>query len=92
MSPRRFHEITDAYEVLGDARRRRDYDLQRFASVAGVAEEGEPGARTRERPSHANTDLDEYVKAKKAEAFQDKMQLKARMKAKKVLFGTRQGP
>ena len=27
---RRFHEITAAYEVLGDARARRDYDIRTF--------------------------------------------------------------
>ena len=29
-SLKRFHEITAAYEVLGDARARRDYDIRTF--------------------------------------------------------------
>ena len=27
---KRFHEITEAYEVLGDAKTRRDYDIRTF--------------------------------------------------------------
>jgi len=83
-SLKRFHEITAAYEVLGDARARRDYDIRTFG--------GRGTGGTDENPSHivdsrsgrkhvskarGHTDLDHWMKRQTSVDFGKKQNILA---------------
>jgi len=70
----RFKDVTEAYEVLGDEKKRSEYDEQRKNPYASMGGGGFPPGASRSGPGGANVDLNDILNRLRNQARTDRQQ------------------